>query len=135
LIRSIPNVAAESQEIAKLYNRHFPDVWYSMPENAVADADAVAVAVALTTNTAAGKTDAVASTDDSVALTDDADNADNCDNESNSSYNPNDKAYDATYDDRNRRELQRETDAEVDEQHYYTRQRQGHPDWGIQDPG
>jgi hypothetical protein len=124
-------VAAESQEIAELYNRHFPDAWYSMPENAVADADAVA----LTTNTAAGTTDAVASTDNSVASTDAADNADNCDNESDSSYDPQDEAYDATYDDRNWRELQREADAEVDEQHYYTRQRQGRPDWGIQDPG
>jgi hypothetical protein len=108
-----------------------------MPENAVADADAVA----LTTNTAAGTTDAVAPTDDavastdnSVASTDDADsankcdNANNCDNESDSSYDPDDEAYDATYDDRNWRELLREADAEVDEQHYNTRQRQGRPD-------
>jgi hypothetical protein len=35
----------------------------------------------------------------------------------------------------NWRKLQREADAEADEQHYYTRQRQGRPDWGIQDPG
>jgi hypothetical protein len=95
------------------------------------DADAVAIAP----NTAAGTTDDVASSDDSVASVNDADNDDNCDNESNSSYDPDDEAYDATYDDRNWRELQREADAEVDEQHYYTRQRQGRPDWGIQDPG
>jgi hypothetical protein len=136
------NVAAESQEIAELYNWHFWDAWYLMLENAIADADAVAVAIALTTNTAAGTTDAVASTDDAIASTDDsvastndADNAHNCDNESNSSYDPNDEAYDATYDDRNWRKLQREANAEVDEQHYYTRQRQGRPNWGIQDPG
>jgi hypothetical protein len=40
-----------------------------------------------------------------------------------------DDAYDATYDDR---DLQSELAAP---QHYYTRQRQGRPDWGIQDPG
>jgi hypothetical protein len=136
------NVAAESQEIAEIYNRHFPDAWYSMPENAVADADAVAVAVAH--NTAAGTTDAVASPDDSVASVNDADNADdcdnadnadNCDNKSDSSYDPDEESYDATYDDRNWRKLQREADAEGNEQHHYTSQRQGRPDWGIQDPG
>jgi hypothetical protein len=41
------NVAAESQEIAELYNRHFLDEWYSMPDNAVANA------VAMTADTVA----------------------------------------------------------------------------------
>jgi hypothetical protein len=150
------NVAAESQEIAEIYNLHFLDASYSMPENAIADAEAAAVAIAH--NSAAGTTDAVASTndtvastdaavastDDAVASTDDsvasvnnadiADNADNCDNERDSSYDPDEESYDATYDDRNWRQLQREADAEGNE-HYYTRQRRGRPDWGIQDPG
>jgi hypothetical protein len=101
------NVAAESQEIAELYNRHFPDAWYSMPENAVADA------AALTANAAAGTADAVASTDDAGT---------NANNNSDSSYkyHMDDEAFDATYDDRNWRKLQREADAEADEQHYYT---------------
>jgi hypothetical protein len=117
-------------------NWHFPDAWYSMPENAVANA------VALTANATAGTADAVASTDDTVAETADAvastiDAVDNADNDSESSfeYHMDDEAYNATYDDRNWRELQREADAEADEQHYYTRQRHGRPDWGIQDPG
>jgi hypothetical protein len=87
------NEAAESQEIAKLYNRHFPDAWYSMPEKAIADA------VALTANAAAGTADAVASTEDTVASTTDAEtNADNTDNDSDSSYeyHMDNEAYDAT---------------------------------------
>jgi hypothetical protein len=117
-------------------NWHFPDAWYSMPENAVANA------VALTANATAGTADAVASTDDTVAETADAvastnDAVDNADNDSESSfeYYMDDEAYNATYDDRNWRELQREADAEADEQHYYTQQRHGRPDWGIQDLG
>jgi hypothetical protein len=108
------NVAAKSQEIVELYNRHFPDAWYSMPENAVANA------VALTANAAAGTDDAVAETADAIASIDDA--VDNADNNSKSSfeYHMDDEAYDATYDDRNWRKLQREADAEADEQHYYT---------------
>jgi hypothetical protein len=128
------NVAAESQEIAEIYNRHFPDAWYSMPENAVADAEAAAVAIAH--NTAAGMTDTVASTNDTVASTDDAvasnedsiasaNIADNCNNESDSSYDPNEESYIATYDDA----------VAARNEHYYTRQRRGRPDWGIQDPG
>jgi hypothetical protein len=63
------NVAAESQEVAEIYNWHFPDAWYSMPENAIADAEAAAVAIAR--NTAAGLTNTIASTSDTIA--------DNCD--------------------------------------------------------
>jgi hypothetical protein len=134
------NVVAEGQEIAEIYNRHFPDAWYSMPENAIADADAAAAAIARSTvaiasNTAAGLPNTIASTDDTIASTDDtiADNcddesdlgndeddpvADNCDDESDL-----DESYDATYDD------------EAGNEHYHSRQRRGRPDWGIQSPG
>jgi hypothetical protein len=114
------NVATESQEIAEIYNRHFPDAWYSMPENAIADAEAAAVAIAH--NTAAGSTNTIASTSDIIA--------DNCDDESNlgndeSDNDPYKELYDATYDDA----------AAASNEHFYTRQRRGRPDWGIQDPG
>jgi hypothetical protein len=121
------NVAAETQEVAELYNRYFPDEWYSMPENAVANA------VALTADTVAGTDNTVAATNDTVAATNDAvadsDNANASD--SSFEYHDDDEAYDATYDDRNWQELQREADAEVHQQHYYTQQRQGRPDWRI----
>jgi hypothetical protein len=102
------NVVAEGQEIAELYNRHFPDAWYSMPENAIADADAAAAAIARSTvaiasNTAAGLPNTIASTDDTIAdncddesdLGNDEDDpvADNCDDESDLG---NDESYDAT---------------------------------------
>ena len=110
------NVVAEGQEIAEIYYRHFPDAWYSMPENAIADADAAAAAIARSTvaiasntaaglpNTIAGLPNTIASTDDTIAdncddesdLGNDEDDpvADNCDDESNL-----DESYDATYDD------------------------------------
>jgi hypothetical protein len=125
------NVAAESQEIAELYNRHFPDEWYSMPENAVTNT------VALTADTVAGTANTVAATDDTAAATDDTVADSNNGNASNFSFehHDDDEAYDATYDDRNWQELQREADTETQQQHYYTRQHQSRPDWGIQDPG
>jgi hypothetical protein len=124
-------VAADSQELAELYTRHFLDERYSMPENTVA---LTADTVAGTADTVAGIDDTVAGTDDTVAATDDT--VADSDNASDSSFEYHDdkEAYEATYDDRNWRELQREADAEAD-QHYYTRQRHGCPDWGIQDPG
>jgi hypothetical protein len=120
------NVAAKSQEIAELYNQHFPDEWYSVPENVVADA------VAVTADTVAGTTDTVAGTDDTAA---DSVNANAASVDSSFEYHDDDEAYDATYDNRNWQQLQREADAESQQQHFYTRQRQGRPDWGIQDPG
>jgi hypothetical protein len=123
------NVAAERQELTELYTQHFPDEWYSILENAVA---LTADTVAGTADTVALTADTVAGTDDAVAATDDTDADSN--NKSSFEYHDDDKAYDATYDDRNWCELQREADAEADQQ-YYTRQRHGRPDWGIQDPG
>jgi hypothetical protein len=93
------NVAAKSQEIAELYNRYFPDKWYSMPDNAVANA------VAVTADTVAGTADTVARTADTVAGTDDtaADsvNADAASVNFSFKYHDDDETYDATYDDRN----------------------------------
>jgi hypothetical protein len=122
------NVAAESQEIAEIYNQHFPDAWYSMPENAIADAEAAAVAIAH--NTIASTSNTIATTDDTIALKEDSiassNIADNCDDESDlgndeSDNDPNEESYDATYDDA----------AAARNEHFYTCQCRGRADYDV----
>jgi hypothetical protein len=116
------NVAAESQEIAALFDQHFPGEWYSIPDtDTVAEGD----------NAIAGTDNTVAEGNNTVA---ESDNTDAASVNSSFEYHDDNEAYDATYDDRNWQQLQQEAAAES-QQHYYTRQRRGRPDWGIQDPG
>jgi hypothetical protein len=120
------NVAAERQEIAALFDQYFPDEWFSMPDTGtVAEGNKN---VAEGNNAVVETNNTVAEGNNTVA---ESDKADAASVNSSVEYHDNDQAYDATFDDIN---LQQEA-AAVPQQHYYTQQRQGQPDWGIQDPG